>query len=109
MRPIIEGTALETGCPAIDLAWVAAGKMDAFISDPIDFAEIAAGDLLVREAGGKIKVDLERIGDGGEHQLQSGEGAGICIGGVHKDRQRIGDQYLAGQSGKKPGHAEAAA
>lgn len=57
MRPVIEGTALETGCPAIDLAWVAAGKMDAFISDPIDFAEIAAGDLLVREAGGKIKVD----------------------------------------------------
>ena len=57
MRPVIEGTALETGCPALDLAWVAAGKMDAFVSDPIDFAEIAAGDLLVREAGGKIKVD----------------------------------------------------
>jgi myo-inositol-1(or 4)-monophosphatase len=57
MRPVIEGAALETGCPALDLAFVASGKMDAFVSDPIDFAEIAAGDLLVREAGGKIKID----------------------------------------------------
>ena len=57
MRPVIEGTALETGCPALDLAFVASGKMDAFVSDPIDFAEIAAGELLVREAGGKIKID----------------------------------------------------
>ena len=54
IRPIIVGNARETGCPALDLAWVAAGKMDAFISDPIDFAEMAAGELLVREAGGKI-------------------------------------------------------
>ena len=28
--------------------------MDAFISDAIDYAEMAAGELLVREAGGKI-------------------------------------------------------
>ena len=54
IRPIIVGDARETGCPALDLAWVAAGKMDAFISDPIDFAEMAAGELLVLEAGGKI-------------------------------------------------------
>ena len=54
IRPIIAGNALETGCPALDMAWVAAGKIDAFISDPIDFAEFAAGELLVREAGGKF-------------------------------------------------------
>ena len=54
IRPIISGIALETGCPALDLAWVAAGKMDEFISDPIDYAEMAAGELLVRESGGKI-------------------------------------------------------
>ena len=54
IRPIIAGNAIETGCPAMDLAWVAAGKVDAFISDPIDFAEFAAGELLVRESGGKI-------------------------------------------------------
>jgi myo-inositol-1(or 4)-monophosphatase len=57
VRPVIEGVARETGCPALDLAWVASGKMDAFISDPIDYAEIAAGELLVVEAGGKISSD----------------------------------------------------
>lgn len=54
VRPLIEGVARETGCPAMDFAWVAAGKMDAFVSDPIDYAEMAAGELLVREAGGKV-------------------------------------------------------
>jgi len=43
-----------TGCPALDLAFVAAGKFDAFVSEPLDFAEIAAGSLLVTESGGKI-------------------------------------------------------
>jgi len=57
MRPVIMGNARETGCVALDLAWVAAGKMDAFVSDPVDFAEIAAGELLVRESGGKISLD----------------------------------------------------
>ena len=61
IRPIISGTARETGCPALDLAWVAAGKMDAFISDPLDYAEIAAGELLVNEAGGKISMETGDI------------------------------------------------
>jgi len=54
IRPMIPGNARETGCPALDLAWVAAGKLDAFVSDTIDYAEIAAGELLIREAGGTI-------------------------------------------------------
>ena len=54
IRPIIAGNARESGCPALDLAWVAAGKLDAFVSDTIDFAEFAAGELLVRESGGKV-------------------------------------------------------
>ena len=61
IRPIISGAARETGCPALDLAWVASGKMDSFISDPIDYAEIAAGELLVNEAGGKISMDTGDI------------------------------------------------
>ena len=61
IRPIISGNALETGCPALDLAWVAAGKLDAFVSDPIDYAEIAAGELLVSEAGGKFSMDTGDI------------------------------------------------
>jgi myo-inositol-1(or 4)-monophosphatase len=58
IRPVIEGNARETGCPALDLAWVAAGKLDAFVSDPLDYAEIAAGELLVNEAGGKFSMDM---------------------------------------------------
>ena len=61
IRPIISGNALETGCPALDLAWVAAGKLDAFVSDPLDYAEIAAGELLVTEAGGKFSMDTGDI------------------------------------------------
>jgi len=60
MRPIIRGVARETGCPALDFAWVAAGKMDAFISDPLDYSEMAAGELLVLESGGKV---FEQGGD----------------------------------------------
>jgi myo-inositol-1(or 4)-monophosphatase len=45
-----------TGCPALDLAWVAAGKFDAYVSDPLDYAEIAAGELLIAEAGGNIEM-----------------------------------------------------
>lgn len=57
IRPIISGNARETGCPALDLAWVAAGKLDAFVSDPLDYAEIAAGELLINEAGGKFSME----------------------------------------------------
>ena len=32
------GNARITGCPALDLAWVAAGKFDAYVSDPLDYA-----------------------------------------------------------------------
>ncbi|MCL1786141.1 MAG: inositol monophosphatase family protein [Alphaproteobacteria bacterium] len=48
------GTARITGCPALDLASVATGKFDAFVSEPIDYAELAAGELMVTESGGKI-------------------------------------------------------
>ncbi|MCL2017771.1 MAG: inositol monophosphatase [Alphaproteobacteria bacterium] len=52
--PLNLGVRRITGCPALDLAWVAAGKFDAFISEPLDYAELAAGELMVSEAGGKI-------------------------------------------------------
>lgn len=54
-----------TGCPALNLAWVAAGKFDAFVSVPLDFAEIAAGELLIREAGGDIRMESELIATNG--------------------------------------------
>lgn len=63
------GDIRRTGCPALDLAWVAAGKLDAFVSDPLDYAEIAAGDLLVREAGGKIEQGADLIATNGKVEL----------------------------------------
>ncbi|MBQ8686859.1 MAG: inositol monophosphatase [Alphaproteobacteria bacterium] len=67
-RPEI-GDVRRTGCPALDLAWVAAGKFDAFVSDVLDFAEIAAGDLIVREAGGHIEMMADLIANNGKVQL----------------------------------------
>ena len=63
------GDVRRTGCPALDLAWVAAGKFDAFVSDPLDYAEIAAGELLVREAGGKITMGADLIATNGHVEL----------------------------------------
>lgn len=63
------GDVRKTGCPALDLAWVAAGKFDAFVSDPLDFAEVAAGDLLVREAGGKITMGTDLVATNGKVEL----------------------------------------
>lgn len=67
-RPTI-GDVRRTGCPALDLAWVAAGKLDAFVSEPLDFAEIAAGDLLVREAGGRIEMMAALVATNGKVEL----------------------------------------
>jgi len=50
-----------TGCPALDLAWVASGKFDGFVSEPLDYAEICAGELMILEAGGEISMDAELI------------------------------------------------
>lgn len=58
-----------SGCPALDLASVAAGKLDGFVSDPLDYAEIAAGELIVREAGGKISMGAELIATNGHIEL----------------------------------------
>ena len=63
------GDVRRTGCPALDLAWVAAGKFDAFVSDALDYAEIAAGDLLVREAGGKIEMGADLVATNGHVEL----------------------------------------
>ncbi|MBD5400381.1 hypothetical protein HDR61_01370 [bacterium] len=58
-----------TGCPALDLAWVAAGRFDAFVSDALDFAEIAAGDLIVCEAGGQIEMMADLVATNGKVEL----------------------------------------
>jgi myo-inositol-1(or 4)-monophosphatase len=42
------------GAASLDLAWVAAGRMDGFWEDDLDIWDTAAGLLLIREAGGFI-------------------------------------------------------
>ena len=55
------------GSAALDLAWVAAGRFDAFWERGLSPWDIAAGVLLVREAGGFVS-DL----DGGDAILTKG-------------------------------------
>ncbi|MGI9337969.1 MAG: inositol monophosphatase family protein [Gammaproteobacteria bacterium] len=43
-----------TGSTALDLAYIAAGRAEAALSGPVRFWDVAAGWLLVREAGGLI-------------------------------------------------------
>jgi myo-inositol-1(or 4)-monophosphatase len=40
------------GCPALDLAWLAAGRLDGFVGERLEPWHLAAGILLLREAGG---------------------------------------------------------
>jgi len=42
------------GSAALDLAWVAAGRYDGFWEDELHYWDVAAGALLVREAGGFV-------------------------------------------------------
>ena len=54
-----------TGCAALDLAYVGAGKYDGFFHNKINLWDIAAGIIIVKEAGGKVdklgKDDLKNI------------------------------------------------
>lgn len=55
------------GSASLDLAYVAAGRMDGFWETGLSAWDIAAGMLLIREAGGFIS-DM----DGGQDMLESG-------------------------------------
>jgi myo-inositol-1(or 4)-monophosphatase len=55
------------GAAALDLAWVACGRMDGFFELGLSPWDMAAGALLIREAGGLVG-DL----DGDEKYLESG-------------------------------------
>ena len=42
------------GCAALDLAYVACGRLDGFFHNKINLWDIAAGEILVKEAGGIV-------------------------------------------------------
>ena len=55
------------GSAALDLAWVAAGRYDGYWERRLNAWDIAAGALLVTEAGGKVTT-----ADGGEFDVREG-------------------------------------
>ena len=54
-----------SGCAALDLAYVASGRLDGFFHNKINLWDVAAGEILVKEAGGIVnninKFDINKI------------------------------------------------
>ena len=49
----------KSGCAALDMAYVASGRYDGYFQDNLNLWDIAAGIILVREAGGVVNnIDL---------------------------------------------------
>lgn len=78
-------TLRRTGAGALDLAYVAAGRLDGFFATSMGTREVAAGALLVMEAGG-------RVGDlaGGPEFLRSSELIASAAGIFNPLREAIG-------------------
>ena len=51
-----------TGCAALDLAYVASGRLDGFFHNKINIWDVAAGVLIIQEAGGKVN-DINKFSD----------------------------------------------
>ena len=52
----------KSGCAALDMAYVAAGRYDGYFQHDLNLWDIAAGVILVKEAGGVLnEVDLNNI------------------------------------------------
>jgi myo-inositol-1(or 4)-monophosphatase len=64
LRVLVPETAgiRRAGAAALDLAWIACGRLDGFWELGLNIWDIAAGHLLIREAGGII-TDLHDRGD----------------------------------------------
>ena len=51
-----------TGCAALDMAYVGNGRLDGFFNNKINIWDIAAGILIIEEAGGKVS-DIHEFED----------------------------------------------
>lgn len=69
-----------TGSAALDLAWVAAGRCDAYFEAGVQPWDIAAGVLLVREAGGRVS-DFKGAATGPMH-VAMGHGRPLLAGNL---------------------------
>jgi len=61
------------GAAALDLAWVAAGRLDGYYETPISHHDVVAGTLLVLEAGGRVEP-LPSVGPTGAGVVAAGPG-----------------------------------
>jgi myo-inositol-1(or 4)-monophosphatase len=52
------------GSAALDLAYVASGRFDAYIERSVNWWDIAAGVILVECAGGKMAIEPSRVIEG---------------------------------------------
>ena len=51
----------KSGCAALDMAYVAAGRYDGYFQKNLSIWDIAAGIIILNEAGGKVnELDLDR-------------------------------------------------
>ena len=50
------------GSAALDLAYVASGRLDAYIEQGVNLWDIAAGIVLVEEAGGIVETEVKKSG-----------------------------------------------
>ena len=62
-----------TGCAALDLAYVAAGRFDGFFHNDVNIWDVAAGSLMVREAGGVVN-ELNKFSNNGINIRASSDG-----------------------------------
>jgi len=69
------------GSAALDLAYVACGRVDAYFEAGVKPWDIAAGVLLVREAGGKV-CDFNGTAIGPLHVAGAANGSQIIAGGL---------------------------
>jgi len=82
------------GAATLDLAWIAAGRLDAYWERDLSPWDLAAGSLIVREAGGFVS-DC----DGGDDILQKGE---IVAGNDTMHRELLRLLKAAGKEAVKP-------
>ena len=76
-------TLRRTGSTALDLAFVASGKLDAFLGYGMKIWDFAAGALLVREAGGFINDFNGEEDVFSSHSIVAGNMA--CVKAINKE------------------------
>jgi myo-inositol-1(or 4)-monophosphatase len=60
------------GSAALDIAYVAAGRLDAYMESNIQLWDVAAGNLMVERAGGRVQMELNPHGKSYRIVAQSG-------------------------------------